>query len=317
MAVCGKYPMRNYVSANKLTQYWRCSMEGCHARAFKSSSTTMSDKPNKKSKPGAVGNDMASALKGEVEGSIARSYAGMPRDAIPDFQPQPGHTFVGDGGQTGSVSVAEYTRLYGSLLHFVTTWDQLPASSPLFNVENVPRFILADGEFGVSSHMLTPFRQDQLNNELFLNNSDVYGKTKDADWRAVITALKESDQILQETKTKRNTDWLETEWRKLMNSYNLAHLQFRNKNKIWLREPWLRRKRLEKIVKEVFNGSELKCKVLAGDDKQKYWDESHILKIAENINDMQGNGFLDNAVAGTIDQQARCLVSPRLEVLSF
>uniref|UniRef100_A0A915CQ32 MULE transposase domain-containing protein n=1 Tax=Ditylenchus dipsaci TaxID=166011 RepID=A0A915CQ32_9BILA len=34
MAVCGNYPMRkDYVSANKLTQYWRCSMEGCHARA--------------------------------------------------------------------------------------------------------------------------------------------------------------------------------------------------------------------------------------------------------------------------------------------
>uniref|UniRef100_A0A915CNK6 FLYWCH-type domain-containing protein n=1 Tax=Ditylenchus dipsaci TaxID=166011 RepID=A0A915CNK6_9BILA len=33
MAVCGNYPMRkDYVSANKLTQYWRCSMEGCHAR---------------------------------------------------------------------------------------------------------------------------------------------------------------------------------------------------------------------------------------------------------------------------------------------
>uniref|UniRef100_A0A915DVH3 FLYWCH-type domain-containing protein n=1 Tax=Ditylenchus dipsaci TaxID=166011 RepID=A0A915DVH3_9BILA len=34
MAVCGNYPMRkDYVFANKLTQYWRCSMEGCHARA--------------------------------------------------------------------------------------------------------------------------------------------------------------------------------------------------------------------------------------------------------------------------------------------
>uniref|UniRef100_A0A915EW46 FLYWCH-type domain-containing protein n=1 Tax=Ditylenchus dipsaci TaxID=166011 RepID=A0A915EW46_9BILA len=34
MAVCGNYPMRkDYVFAKKLTQYWRCSMEGCHARA--------------------------------------------------------------------------------------------------------------------------------------------------------------------------------------------------------------------------------------------------------------------------------------------
>lgn len=41
------------------------------------------------SKPGAVGNNMPKALKGEIPGSISQNYKGSPRNAIPNYSHNP------------------------------------------------------------------------------------------------------------------------------------------------------------------------------------------------------------------------------------
>jgi len=42
-----------------------------------------------KSQPGAVGNDMPAALKGEVKGEISSNYMGKPCNAFPDYPHDP------------------------------------------------------------------------------------------------------------------------------------------------------------------------------------------------------------------------------------
>ena len=46
----------------------------------------------KVSKPGAIGNNMAGALKGTNEASISENYKGKPRNAIPNHPHNPNNS---------------------------------------------------------------------------------------------------------------------------------------------------------------------------------------------------------------------------------